>query len=60
LEAHLLLFAAWIAWRHRWSPGGFVAGAAAVLLGALFTLPYLLAASFKAGNARALLLGERT
>ena len=37
-----------------------MAGAAAVLLGALFTLPYLLAASFKAGNARALLLGERT
>ena len=59
LEAHLLLVAGWIAWRHRWSPGGFVAGAAAVLLGALFTLPYLLVASFKAGDGRVLLLGER-
>lgn len=59
LEAHLLLVAGWIAWRHRWSPGGLLTGAAAVLLGALITLPYLLVESFKASDARALLLGER-
>ncbi|HEX8226084.1 MAG TPA: hypothetical protein VF605_19935 [Allosphingosinicella sp.] len=59
LEAHLLLFAGWIGWRHRWRPRGLLAGLAVVLLGALFTLPYLLAASFRASDVRGLLLGER-
>ena len=59
LEAHLLLFAGWIGWRHRWRPGGLAAGVAVLLLGALFTLPYLLLATFRAADIRALLLGER-
>jgi hypothetical protein len=59
LEAHLLLFAGWVGWRHRWRPGGLAAGAAVLLLGALFTLPYLLLATFRAADIRSLLLGER-
>ena len=59
LEAHLLLVAAWIGWRHRWRPDGLIAGVAVLLLGALFTLPYLLLATFRAADMRALLLGER-
>ena len=59
LEAHLLLVAGWIGWRQRWRPGCLVAAAAAVLLGALFTLPYLLIESLRASDLRKLLLGER-
>ena len=60
LEASLLLIAVWIAWRESWRPRGFAFAAATMLLGALFTLPYLLFASLRArGDAAALLLGQR-
>jgi hypothetical protein len=45
LELHLLLFAGWIVWREHSRMRGFAFAAATMLLGALFTLPYLLAAS---------------
>ena len=59
LEAHLLLFALWIVWREPSRGRGLAFALATMLLGALFTLPYLLAASIRAGDMRALLLGDR-
>ena len=60
LELHLLLLAAWIVWRDRSLALGLVCAAATMLLGALFTLPYLLFASVEArGDAAALLLGPK-
>jgi len=60
LELHLLLFAFWIVWRERSLPLGLVCAAATILLGALFSLPYLLFATVQAqGDMRALLLGAR-
>jgi hypothetical protein len=60
LEAHLLVFSAWILWREGWRMRGVVFAAATMLLGALFTLAYLLHASVAAGgDVRALLLGRR-
>lgn len=60
LELHLVLFAGWIAWRERPLALGLACAIATMLLGALFTLPYLLFATVRArGDARLLLLGER-
>jgi hypothetical protein len=60
LEIHLLLFAAWIVWREPSRALGLAAAAATLLLGALFTLPYLFIAILRAGgDPRALLLGPR-
>jgi len=60
LELQLLVFAAWVVWREeRWAHGLSFA-VATMLLGALFTLAYLLAGSIKAkGDVRTLLLGSR-
>lgn len=59
-ELHLLLFAGWIAWRERPLGIGLVCAAATLVLGALFTLPYLLFATVRAeGSVRRLLLGAR-
>ncbi|HEX9932817.1 MAG TPA: hypothetical protein VGB08_08255 [Allosphingosinicella sp.] len=59
-ELHLLLFGGWIAWRERPLPLGLAGALATLLLGALFTLPYLLFATVRAkGDARRLLLGAR-
>ena len=59
-ELHLLLFAGWIAWRERPLALGLVCAAATLVLGALFTLPYLLFATVRAeGDPRRLLLGAR-
>lgn len=60
LELQLLVFAAWAIWRARSLGTGLACAAATMLLGALFTLPYLLMASVRAkGDVRALLLGAR-
>ena len=60
LELQLLVFAAWVVWRERSRPVGIACAAATMLLGALFTLPYLIAASIRAkGDVRRLLLGSR-
>ncbi|HEX8363845.1 MAG TPA: hypothetical protein VF603_01015 [Allosphingosinicella sp.] len=59
-ELHLLLIGGWIAWRERPLGIGLVCAAATLVLGALFTLPYLLFATIRAeGSARRLLLGAR-
>ena len=60
LELQLLVFAAWVVWRQRSLGVGLAFALATMLLGALFTLPYLLAASIRAkGDVRRLLLGAR-
>ena len=60
LELQLLVFAAWVVWRERRFGVGLACAAATMLLGALFTLPYLLVASVVAeGDVRRLLLGAR-
>jgi hypothetical protein len=60
LELHLVLFAGWMIWREGSLRTGLAAAVATILLGALFTLPYLLAASIRAGgDPRRLLLGVR-
>ena len=59
LEVHLLLFGGWILFREASRSKGLLFAMLTLLLGALFTLPYLLAASLAAkGDARLLLLGR--
>jgi hypothetical protein len=59
LEIHLVLVACWILYRERARPAAFVFAAAAIVLGALFTVPYVLAATFRArGDVRLLLTGR--
>jgi hypothetical protein len=59
LEAHLVMFAAWIVWRERSRGVGIALAVLTMLTGALFTVPYVLVAGVKArGDARALLLGQ--
>jgi len=56
---HLLLFAAWLAWRHRRRRGGLVLAACCVLGGSLFRLAYLFCAALApGGDISCLLLGE--
>jgi hypothetical protein len=60
LEAHLLLVGAWMIYRERSRGVGVACAMLTVLLGALFSLAYVLAASIRAGgDPRILLLGER-
>lgn len=59
LAVHALLAGTWIAWRHRWSATGIACGVAAVLLGAVFTLAYVLVALLRAdGDVTEVLLGK--
>ena len=58
LSAHLLLIAGWIIYRERSRATGLFFAAATLLLGALFTIPYILLASLRAGDAQTLLLGK--
>ena len=61
LEAHLLLVGAWMIYRERLPLVGAACAAATLLLGALFSLPYVLLAGLRAkGDIRRLLLGART
>src|SRR5690606_2777638 len=55
---HLLLFAAWVAWRHRRHRDGLVLAVCCVLGGGLFSLAYLFCAAVRArGDIPTLLLG---
>jgi hypothetical protein len=57
---HLLLVAAWMTWRTRPWVVGLICGILAINLGGLFTLAYLLVASFRAkGDIGKILLGDR-
>jgi hypothetical protein len=57
LEAHLLLIAGWIVYRERSKGIGVFFALATILLGALFTLPYILVASVRAAGPGEFLLG---
>jgi hypothetical protein len=60
LETHLVLVGAWMVYRERSRPFGLACAILTLLLGALFSLAYVLAASIRAGgDPRRLLLGER-
>jgi hypothetical protein len=59
LEIHLLLTACWMIYRERSKAAGVCCGLAAIVLGAVFTAPYILIASFRAkGDATVLLTGR--
>lgn len=57
----LLMFSGlWLAWRHRFSPGGILIGVLGLFGGTMFLAPYLLIVSFKAkGDMNKILLGAR-
>jgi hypothetical protein len=59
LEAHLLLIAGWILYRERSRSIGLLFALATMLLGALFTLPYILIASLRVAGPDEFLLGRR-
>lgn len=56
----LLIFSGlWLAWRHRFSPGGLVLGLCGLFGGTAVLAPYLLIVSFQArGNLQEVLLGR--
>jgi hypothetical protein len=55
----LALSGLWLAWRHRFSPGGLALGVLGFFGGIMVLAPYLFFASFKAnGDMKALLLGK--
>lgn len=55
----LTLSGLWLAWRHRFSPGGILLGLLGVVGGTLVLAPYLLLASYRVrGDMTALLVGE--
>ena len=58
LEVHLILIAGWILFRERSKSVGLAFAIATMLLGALFTLPYILVATIGAADARDVLIGR--
>lgn len=55
---HLFLLAAWVVWREGANGKAYVFGFLSVVMGGMFTFPYVLYASYKAkGKPRDLLLG---
>ncbi len=58
---HLLLLATWVAWREGFTAKGYVFGALSIVMGGMFSFPYLIYASVKAGGDPVrLLLGVKT
>ena len=56
---HLLLLAIWISWREGFTPKGHVFGFLSIILGGMFSFPYLIHASYIAkGNPAKILLGK--
>ncbi len=39
---HLLLMATWVSWRERFSPKGLIYGLLSIVLGGMFSFPYLI------------------
>ncbi|MEN8819858.1 MAG: hypothetical protein ABF271_02000 [Abyssibacter sp.] len=55
---HLLLLATWVVWREGADGRAYLFGFLSVVMGGMFSFPYLLHATYKAhGEPRALLLG---
>lgn len=58
---YLLIVATWISWREGGGAKGFVFGALSVVLGGMFTFPYLLFCTFHGqGDPHRILLGTRS
>lgn len=56
---HLIILASWITWREGADLKAYVFGFLSIVMGGMFSFPYLLLATYKArGNVKALLLGE--
>jgi hypothetical protein len=56
---HLLLLATWISWREGFSLKGHVFGILSIVMGGMFSFPYLIYATYSAkGDPKAVLLGE--
>ena len=57
---YLLLFAAWISWREGGTARGYALGVLSVVMGGMFSFPYLLRAMYVAkGDPIEVLLGAR-
>lgn len=55
---HLLLLATWVIWREGANARGYVFGFLSIVMGGMFSFPYILYATFRAqGETKALLLG---
>ncbi len=55
---HLLLLASWVVWREGSNAKAYVLGFLSIILGGMFSFPYLIFATYKAkAQPRALLLG---
>ena len=56
---HLLLLATWISWREGFSMKGHVFGFLSIVMGGMFSFPYLLSAIYVAkGDPKRILLGD--
>lgn len=59
LVIHLLLLATWISWRERFTAKGYLFGFLSIVLGGMFSFPYLLYAIYLAnGDPKRVLLGD--
>ena len=57
---HLLLMATWVSWREAFSARGYVFGFLSIVMGGMFSFPYLIYATYEAkGSPTAILLGTR-
>jgi len=57
---HLLILALWISWREGFTAKGYFFGALSIVMGGMFSFPYLIHASLKSrGDVEMLLLGTR-
>lgn len=57
---HLLLIATWIAWREGFTPKGNIFGILSIVMGGMFSFPYLFYASYVArGKPAQIVLGMR-
>jgi hypothetical protein len=58
---YLLLVATWISWREGFTAKGHTFGFLSVVMGGMFTFPYLLYATYRAGgDPKEVLLGGRS
>lgn len=58
---YLLLGATWISWREGFTAKGHIFGFLSVVMGGMFTFPYLLYATYRAeGDPKEVLLGGRS
>ncbi len=57
---YLVLFASWVVWREGGTPKAYLFGFSSVVLGGMFSFPYLLLATHRSeGDLRRVLLGVR-